>query len=204
MNFPLGYTGPISGIILGIIFGYVLENAGFGSGCKLTAQLRFKDWAVFKVMFTAIIVASGGLYLMQSWGLVNVVNDMFVPSVFIWGSSLGGVCIGAGMAIGGYCPGTSLVALFSGKLDGLIFALGIGLGTLVFNGFSGSIESWAWKQVGPDSLTLPQLLHMPVWAVWALLLAVLVGVGYLTRTNAQTTPAHLSRKSSSITAAQQS
>jgi hypothetical protein len=84
MNFPLGYTGPISGIILGIIFGYVLENAGFGSGCKLTAQLRFKDWAVFKVMFTAIIVASGGLYLMQSWGLVNVVNDMFVPSVFIW------------------------------------------------------------------------------------------------------------------------
>ncbi|MHB1668761.1 MAG: YeeE/YedE thiosulfate transporter family protein [Thiomonas sp.] len=204
MSFPLGYTGPLSGIVLGIVFGYVLENAGFGSGCKLTAQLRLKDWAVFKVMFTAIIVASGGLYLMQGLGLVNVARDMFVPSVFIWGSALGGVGIGAGMAIGGYCPGTSLVALFSGKLDGLIFFLGIGLGTLVFNGFSASIESWAWKQVGPDSLTVPQLLHMPVWAVWGLLFAILVGVGYLTRTNQASPAASMSRKASGMTATQHS
>ncbi len=204
MSFPLGYTGPLSGIILGIVFGYVLENAGFGSGCKLTAQLRFKDWAVFKVMFTAIIVASGGLYLMQGLGLVNVVNDMFVPSVFIWGSTLGGVGIGAGMAIGGYCPGTSLVALFSGKLDGLIFLLGIGLGTLVFNGFSSSIESWAWRQVGPDSLTVPQLLHMPVWAVWALLFAILVGVGYLTRANPAFPTAPTANKATGMAVTQQS
>ncbi|WP_286737914.1 YeeE/YedE thiosulfate transporter family protein, partial [Thiomonas sp. SCN 64-16] len=127
MSFPLGYTGPVSGIILGLIFGYILENAGFGSGCKLTAQLRFKDWAVFKVMFTAILVSAGGLYLLQGLGVIAV-DNMFVPSVFLWGSSLGGVLIGVGMAVGGYCPGTSIVALFSGKLDGLIFLLGIGIG----------------------------------------------------------------------------
>ncbi|MBU6439999.1 MAG: YeeE/YedE family protein [Betaproteobacteria bacterium] len=182
MSFPLGYTGPLSGIVLGTVFGYVLENAGFGSGCKLTAQLRFQDWAVFKVMFTAIVVASGGLYLLQGLGLVNVSSDLFVPSVFLWGSSLGGVLIGAGMAIGGYCPGTSLVAFCSGRVDGLVFLLGIVLGTLGFNSGFASIRDWAWKQVGPDSLTLPQLLHLPVWAVWALLLAVLLVVGYLTRT----------------------
>ncbi|WP_079415684.1 YeeE/YedE thiosulfate transporter family protein [Thiomonas intermedia] len=184
MSFPLGYTGPLSGIILGLVFGYVLENAGFGSGCKLTAQLRFKDWAVFKVMFTAILVSAGGLYLLQGMGVIEVSN-MFVPSVFIWGSSLGGVLIGVGMAVGGYCPGTSIVALFSGKLDGLIFLLGIAIGTLGFNSVFSSIEGWAWKQVGPDGLTLPQLLHMPAWAVWGLLFAVLVIVGYLTRTNMQ-------------------
>lgn len=185
MSFPLGYTGPISGIILGIIFGFILENAGFGSGCKLTAQLRFQDWAVFKVMFTAILVAAGGLYLLQGFGVLNVVNDMFVPSVFLYGSVLGGAAIGAGMAIGGYCPGTSLVAFFSGKLDGLLFFLGIGVGTLVFNAFSGPIQEWAWKQVGPDNLTLQQLLHLPVWVVWLLLFAVLVIVGYLTRSGVQ-------------------
>ncbi len=183
MSFPLGYTGPISGLLLGTVFGYVLENAGFGSGCKLTAQLRFQDWAVFKVMFTAIVVASGGLYLLQGLGLMNVTNDLFVPSVFLWGSSLGGVLIGAGMAIGGYCPGTSLVAFCSGRVDGLVFLLGIVLGTLGFNSGYESIKTWAWKQVGPDSLTLPQLLHLPAWAVWALLLAVLLVVGYLTRGN---------------------
>ena len=181
MSLPLGYTGPVSGIVLGLVFGYALENAGFGSSCKLTAQLRFQDWAVFKVMFTAIIIASGGLYLLQALGLVNVVSDMFVPSVMLWGSSIGGVLIGTGMAVGGYCPGTSMVALFSGKLDGLLFLLGIGLGTLGFNAFAPQLESWAWKQVGPDSLTVPQLLHLPAGVVWALLLAVLLVVGYLTR-----------------------
>ena len=186
MSFPLGYTGPISGIVLGMVFGYVLENAGFGSACKLTAQLRFQDWAVFKVMFTAIVVSSGGLYLLQGLGLVNVVNDMFVPSVFLWGSTLGGVLIGVGMAVGGYCPGTSMAALCSGRLDGLVFLLGIVLGTLGFNAGFESIKSWAWKQTGPDSLTLPQLFHLPTWAVWGLLLAALLVVRYFTRgTDAQ-------------------
>ncbi len=186
MSFPLGYTGPVSGIVLGMVFGYVLENAGFGSACKLTAQLRFQDWAVFKVMFTAIVVSSGGLYLLQGLGLVNVVNDMFVPSVFLWGSTLGGVLIGVGMAVGGYCPGTSMAALCSGRLDGLVFLLGIVLGTLGFNAGFESIKSWAWKQTGPDSLTLPQLFHLPTWAVWGLLLAALLVVGYFTRgTDAQ-------------------
>lgn len=183
MNFPLGYTGPVSGILLGILFGYVLENAGFGSGCKLTAQLRFKDWAVFKVMFTAILVSAGGLYLLQGLGLVSL-DNMFVPSVMLWGTTLGGVGIGIGMAVGGYCPGTSLVAFMSGKIDGLLFLLGIGIGTLGFNSVFSSIEGWVWKQTGPDGLTLPQLLHMPAWAVWGLLFAVLVIVGYLTRSNA--------------------
>ena len=186
MSFPLGYTGPVSGIVLGMVFGYVLENAGFGSACKLTAQLRFQDWAVFKVMFTAIVVSSGGLYLLQGLGLVNVVNDMFVPSVFLWGSTLGGVLIGVGMAVGGYCPGTSMAALCSGRLDGLVFLLGIVLGTLGFNAGFESIKSWAWKQTGPDSLTLPQLFHLPTWAVLGLLLAALLVVGYFTRgTDAQ-------------------
>ena len=74
-----------------------------------------------------------------------------------------------------------MVALCSGKLDGLVFLLRIMLGTLAFNSAFASIRGWAWKQVGPDSLTLPQLLHLPAWAVWGLLLAVLLAVAYLTR-----------------------
>lgn len=181
MTLPLGYTGPVSGIVLGFVFGFVLENAGFGSACKLTAQLRFQDWAVFKVMFTAIVVASGGLYLLQALGMLNVASDLFVPSVMLWGSTLGGVLIGVGMAVGGYCPGTSVVALCSGKLDGLLFLLGIVAGTLGFNAVFDKVKSWAWAQTGPDSLTLPQLLHLPAGAVWAMLLAALLLVGFLTR-----------------------
>lgn len=176
----MNYGGAISGLVFGIAFGFILENAGFGSGCKLTAQLRFKDWAVFKVMFTAILVAAGGLYVLQGFGLVAM-DRLFVPSVLFWGTLLGGMLVGVGMAVGSYCPGTSIVALFSGKLDAVVFLLGIGAGTLAFGGAYDSIKSWVYKQTGPDSLTLPQLFHLPAWAVWLLLLGVLVAVGYLTR-----------------------
>ncbi len=187
MTFPLGYQGPVSGLLLGIVFGYVLENAGFGSGCKLTAQLRFQDWAVFQVMFTAIVVASGGLYLLQALGMVDIASDLFVPSVYLWGSSLGGALIGVGMAVGGYCPGTSLVALCSGRVDGLVFVAGLMLGTLGFNSVYSEVRDWVWRQSGPDALTLPQLLHLPAWAVWGLLLGVLAAVSYLTRGSVSST-----------------
>jgi len=56
--FPLNDNGMLSGLLCGILFGYVLENAGFGSPVKLSAQFKLSDWAVFKVMFTAIVVAA--------------------------------------------------------------------------------------------------------------------------------------------------
>ena len=176
----MNVNGALSGIVLGLAFGFILENSGFGSGCKLTAQLRLKDWAVFKVMFTAILVAAGGMYVLQAMGLMSM-DRVFVPSLIFWGALLGGMLVGVGMAVGGYCPGTSVVALFSGKVDGLVFLLGIGAGTLVFGGVYDSIKGWVYKQIGPDALTLPQLMHMPAWAVWAMLFGVLVLVGYLTR-----------------------
>ncbi len=60
MTFPIEWTGPVSGLVCGVLFGYVLQRGGLGNGCRLTAQLRLQDWTVFNVMFTAILVAAGG------------------------------------------------------------------------------------------------------------------------------------------------
>ncbi len=176
---PLDLAGPVSGLILGFGFGFVLENAGFGDPQKLTGQLRLTDWAVFRVMFTAIIVCGVLLYAASGLGLIEF-GGLFVPSVYFWGTLLGGAGLGIGMAVGGYCPGTSIVGLVSGRLDGLLFLLGVGAGTLLFNGAYPSIKSWAYAKTGPTALTLPQLLHLPTWLILLLLLAVLVGVGWLT------------------------
>ncbi len=176
---PLQLAGPVSGLILGFGFGFVLENAGFGDPKKLTAQLRLTDWSVFKVMFTAIIVCAVLLTIASGLGLVDM-KRVFVPSVYFWGTLLGGVGLGVGMAVGGYCPGTCVVGLMSGRLDGLIFLLGVGAGTLIFNGAYPNIKFWAYAQTGPNAWTLPQLLHLPAWLVLLGLLAVLVGVGGLT------------------------
>ena len=175
---PLNLAGPLSGIVIGIAFGFILEGAGFGSPCILTGQLRFTNWAVFKTMFTAIIVSAALLYAASGLGLLHL-NSIFIPSVYFWGTLLGGVGVGIGMGVGGYCPGTSVVGFVSGRLDALLFLGGIGAGTLLFNVAFPTIGSWVYAQTGPSALTLPQLFHLPAWAIIALLLAVLVAVGRL-------------------------
>jgi uncharacterized membrane protein YedE/YeeE len=183
MTFPLGYSGVVSGLVSGLIFGYALENAGFASACKLTAQLRFQDWAVFKVMFTAILVSATGLYVLQLLGLMSA-SDLYIPTTFLWATLLGGVGVGAGMSLGGYCPGTSVVAFCSGRLDGLVFFLGLVLGTIVFASAYDWIKPLLEALPGPQAQTLPQLLHLPTWLVLGMLLAVAIIVGRLTSTHA--------------------
>jgi len=134
--FPLHESGMVSGLVCGVLFGFVLESAGFGSPAKLTGQFRLTDWSVFKVMFTAIVVAAVGLWAMRVVGLMAP-DSLFVQPALVMASAVGGALIGAGFAIGGYCPGTSMVGMSSGRLDALVFVVGLFIGTTAFAGFYG-------------------------------------------------------------------
>lgn len=203
MTLPIGFTGIASGLICGLVFGFALERAGFASACNLTAQLRFKDWRVFKVMFTAIIVAAFGLYFLQAAGAMTK-DDIYIPTVFLWATLLGGVGVGAGMAVGGYCPGTSVVGFVSGKIDGLVFFIGLALGTFVFAGAYDVIEPILEAVPGPEAQTVPELLHLPTLVVLFMLLGVLVGVGWMTRERKPASSAAAQHKSPLATAARAS
>lgn len=180
MTFPIEVSSIGSGLLCGGIFGFALERAGFASGCKLTAQLRFKDWAVFKVMFTAILVCATGLYLLQLAGMVDM-NDIYIPTAFFWATLLGGVGVGAGMSVGGYCPGTSVVSFMSGRLDGLIFFFGLLFGTFAFAGAYEALLPMLKALPGPEAQTVPELLGLPTWAVILALVGVAALVGWFTR-----------------------
>lgn len=179
MTFPLGFNGVISGLLCGLIFGFALERAGFASACKLTAQLRFRDWAVFNVMFTAILVAAFGMYFLEMAGVLSM-DEVYVPTTHLWATLLGGVGVGAGMAIGGYCPGTSVVGFMSGKLDGLVFFVGIIIGTWLFAGAYDDLQPLLEAAPGPEAQTLSQLLHVPDLIVLLALTAVAAVVGWFT------------------------
>lgn len=165
----------ISGLILGAGFGWVLERAGFGSPCKLTAQFRLTDWSVFKVMFTAIVFTAVGLMILEGVGIVQG-DELFIPPAFLGAAALGGALVGAGFAIGGYCPGTSLVGFVSGRLDAALFLIGLILGTWGF--------AWAFPQIefltslGELSSvnTLPELIHVSPLYVNAALIVMAIGV----------------------------
>lgn len=166
---------PISGLVLGFGFGFVLERAGFGSGCKLTAQFRLTDWSVFKVMFTAIVFAAVGIYLLGRMGWINP-GSMYVPTPYLWAIAAGGAAIGAGFAIGGYCPGTSIVGITTGRIDAFLFFIGLLIGTFAF----ASLFEWMEPLTSAGELTkgdrLPELLGVPEWIVLTALVAMAIGV----------------------------
>lgn len=176
---PMNSTGMASALICGILFGYVLENAGFGSPLKLTAQFKLSDWSVFKVMFTAIVVAAVGLWVLRVVGLLAP-DSVAVPAGLMMASAVGGAMVGAGFAIGGYCPGTSVAGIFSGRIDALVFAVGIVLGTAAYAiAFGPAIQ--AMKDIGQlaQGDTFTEVYGVPEWVVLGIMGAALVGVFYV-------------------------
>lgn len=176
---PMNSTGMVSALICGILFGYVLENAGFGSPLKLTAQFKLSDWSVFKVMFTAIVVAAVGLWVLRAVGLLAP-DSVAVPAGLMMASAVGGAMVGAGFAIGGYCPGTSVVGIFSGRIDALVFAVGIVLGTAAYAlSFGPAIQ--ALRDIGQlvQGDTFTEVYGVPELVVLGIMGVALVGVFYL-------------------------
>lgn len=128
--FDAAYSLQLAALI-GFFFGFVLERAGFGNPRKLTAIFYLRDFAVLKVMFTAIVVCILGLLYFSIFGWIDLSRVHILPT-YIWPQIVGGLLLGVGFLVGGYCPTTSVVASASGKLDGVIFILGMILGSLIF------------------------------------------------------------------------
>ncbi len=118
-------------LIAGIGFGFVLEQAGFSSTKKLVGLFYGYDFTVLKVFFTAGVTAMIGVLLLAHWGLLDL-NLIYINPTFLWSALLGGSIMGVGFIIGGFCPGTSICAASIGKLDGLAFVFGGGIGVLLF------------------------------------------------------------------------
>ncbi|WP_296873530.1 DUF6691 family protein [Tibeticola sp.] len=176
--FPLNDTGMVSGLVCGVLFGWVLESSGFGSPCKLTAQFSLRDWSVLKVMFTAIVVTATGLYLLRLAGVLAA-DAVFVPTALLAAAAIGGVLVGAGFAVGGYCPGTSVVGLFSGRIDALVFLVGLLLGTFVFAGLYGPvIEALMAAGEVQSGDTFADAFGIPDLVIIGIMVLALVGVFY--------------------------
>lgn len=160
-------------LVIGIAFGFFLERAGFGSSRKLVSQFYLDDLSVFKVMFTAIVTAMLGAHGLAAIGVLDL-SLVYQTPTNLWPQLVGGIVLGFGFVIGGYCPGTSVVGAATGRIDAMVYVLGVTAGTFVmgeaFPYVQGFYESGAMGE-----LTLPQALHLPVPVV--LLLVTLMAAG---------------------------
>ncbi|TVQ90797.1 MAG: hypothetical protein EA393_05360 [Bacteroidetes bacterium] len=126
-------------LVLGIGFGYVLEQAGFSSSRKLAGVFYGYDFVVLRVFFTAGITAMVGLLFLSFMGWIDM-SLVYVNPLYVWSAILGGAIMGFGFIIGGYCPGTSIVAATVGKIDAMLFLLGSVIGIFIFAHFYNSWE----------------------------------------------------------------
>lgn len=168
-------------MLIGFGFGFALEIGGFGNSKKLAAQFYFKELTVLKVMFTAIITAMVLIFLTSALGLLDY-NLIWVNPTYLWPGIVGGLIMGVGFIIGGFCPGTSLVAAATLKLDGVFFSLGTLFGIFLFGESVGLFEDF-FNSSYMGRYTLPELFGLPtgvvVLAIIIMALLIFFGAEYL-------------------------
>jgi hypothetical protein len=163
--------------LLGMGFGVVLELSGFGDSRKLAAQFYLRDLTVLKVMFTGIITAAVLIHLASAFQLLDL-SRVWVNPTYLVPGIVGGLIMGVGFIVGGFCPGTSLVAAGTLKLDGIVFVLGGLFGVFVFGETVHLFDGW-WHSSYMGRFTLPGWLGLPTGVTVMLLVAMALGMFYL-------------------------
>jgi len=167
------FGGYLVYLLIGIGFGAVLEMSGFGDSRKLSAQFYLKDMTVLKVMFTAIIVAMVLIFAFFNIGLVDF-NRLYVNPTYLWPGIIGGLIMGVGFIIGGFCPGTSLVGMATLKIDGAVFVGGVAFGIFVFGETVPLFETFQ-NSSSLGRFILPELFGVSNgWVVFGVVLMALV------------------------------
>jgi uncharacterized membrane protein YedE/YeeE len=176
-------TEMILAAAIGFGFGFVLERAGFGRADRLAAVFYGRDFRVLRVMFGAIVTAMVGLHLLDVAGALPIAS-IGILDTYLWPQLVGGLLLGAGFILGGYCPGTSVVAAVSGKVDAVLFLAGLLGGSMLFTLAWPDLAAFA-ASGARGRLMLYDVLGVPsgvvVFGVAALAVAAFWGVGKIER-----------------------
>jgi len=135
----------LTAFLIGTGFGFALEQAGFSSSRKLAGMFYGYDATVLKVFFTAAIVALIGSQFLSYFGILNL-NQVYVNEFYVTASVVGGIIMGAGFIMGGFCPGTGICAMSIGKVDAMVFVAGGFAGAFLFTETWPMIEGLATAQ----------------------------------------------------------
>lgn len=118
----------------GALFGFVLSRGRVSDYDTIAGMFQLSDLHLFGVIGAAIATAGLGLWLIRRAGNRTITGAPVELRRRPWqpGAFLGGLVLGAGWALSGACPGTSLVQVGEGKLLAVFTVGGIFLGTYLF------------------------------------------------------------------------
>ncbi|UCE19346.1 MAG: YeeE/YedE family protein [Gemmatimonadota bacterium] len=146
------------GLILGMLFGFLLQKGGVTNYDVIIGQLLLADFTVLKVMLSAVITGMLGIHFLRRIGLAQL-----HPKPGSVGTSVvGGLLFGVGFAVLGYCPGTVAGAVGQGYLDALCGGVvGILVGAGIFAALYPKLNQPILSRGDFGELTLPQMLKLP-------------------------------------------
>lgn len=174
-------------ILLGTAFGFALNRAGAANPQYIINMVRLTDLRLMKIILFAIGLSSLLLFGGLALGVVEIGN-LSVKTAH-WGVIVGGMILGLGFAIAGYCPGTGLAALAAGRRDGIPFLLGGFAGAFAYVLAYGAIEQTGiFGKIAGGSVTLAQtgaekypslLPEMPALAIAGGIAVVLMVIAFV-------------------------
>ncbi len=128
-------------IVLGTAFGAVLDRIGASNPAVIGKMLALINLNLMKTILLAIGFASVLMFGGQMLGLVDV-GHMSIKTSYV-GVFIGGLLLGFGWALSGYCPGTGVAALGTGRRDAFAFVAGGLLGAAAY-----MVTYPSWKSSG--------------------------------------------------------
>lgn len=152
------------GLVSGVCFGFFLQRAWVAKPHVVIGQLLLRDWTVAKVMATAVLVGSIGIYALGV--------DLSMHAAALAPVIVGAVTFGTGLAILGLCPGTTVAGAGEGQPHAYMGLVGM------FTGASLYVWLFPWmdglRKALPNlgKVSTPQITETSPW-LWIALLAVL-------------------------------
>jgi uncharacterized membrane protein YedE/YeeE len=166
--YPLYSTGTISSnqnlfyaLFIGIAFGFILERGGFANSKHIASVFYFRNLRVSHTMVATILTTSTWMIIAIYLGWVDF-NKVFIPSTYLMPYVVGGALFGIGMVMSGWCPGTAVAGIATGKVDAAVFGLGLLAGMLFYFGIYDYIADFA-NSTYAGRYTLDKLLGGDVY-----------------------------------------
>lgn len=161
------------GLLLGIVFGFLLQRGGATNYDVIIGQLLWQDFTVVKIMLSAVIVGTIGVHALKSLGLA----ELHPKPGSVGMTVIGGLIFGVGFGVLGYCPGTIAGAIAQGELDALVGgAVGILIGAGLFASVYHRLQPGILSKGSFGDLTLPRLFKVNHWVVVVPVVAMLAGL----------------------------
>ena len=147
----------VTGLLMGVVFGFALEKSRVFEPGMIVGQMQLRNFIMLKVFLTAVATGAVVLAVLNGFGFVKL-----GPKAALYAADVvGGLLLGAGIALAGACPGTTLAQIGVGYRDAIFTLVGGLAGAVAFS----YAQPWlAGSLIGTgQKLIFTDLIGIPYW-----------------------------------------